>query len=488
MTPAATLTRPEKEELAVLLEERIRRSSRRRLFSYYPESGPLSRHNYPKHMQFFAAGARFRERAAMAANRVGKTEGMGGFELTLHLTGKYPPFWNGRRFDKPVDAWAAGTTRQTTRDILQAKLIGRPGVPSEQGTGLIPGDLIEDTSPKPGVPDAIETVAVKHVSGGVSMLTFKSYDQGRKSFEGTRKDVILLDEEPPEGIYAECLLRTMDTDGRGSGILMLTFTPLEGLSTVVLMFMPGGKAPDAGVHEGRFMVSATWDDAPHLSAKEKAELLASIPPHQRDARTKGIPQLGSGAIYPVSEDRLLVDDFRIPAHWPRLFALDVGWNRTAALWGALDRESDTVYLYSEHYAGQELPPVHAAAIKARGSWIPGVIDPAARGRNQKDGSQLLKEYEELGLRLAPAENAVESGIYLVWTMMSTGRLKVFRSLVNWLSEFRIYRRDEKGKIVKANDHLMDDTRYLCRSIRELGATGQDEGQSRVKSPSAKGYV
>ena len=266
-----TLTRPEKEELLILVAEKQRRESRRILFSFYPDTGKLSRKNYPKHMMFFSAGAVHRERAAMAANRVGKTEGMGGYELTLHLTGQYPAWWVGRRFSHPIEAWASGTTRQTTRDILQAKLCGKPGVPSEKGTGLIPGDMIIDTTPKPGVPDAIETVKVKHVSGGVSILTFKSYDQGRKSFEGTRKHVILLDEEPEDGIYAECLIRTTDTDGTGAGILMLTFTPLMGLSTVVLMFMPGGKAPDNGVNGKRYMVSATWDDAPHLSEREKED-------------------------------------------------------------------------------------------------------------------------------------------------------------------------------------------------------------------------
>ncbi len=464
-----TLTRPEKEELLILVAEKQRRESRRRLFSFYPETGKLSRHNYPKHMMFFNAGAVHRERAAMAANRVGKTEGMGGYELTLHLTGKYPSWWVGRRFNHPIEAWAAGTTRQTTRDILQAKLCGKPGVPSEKGTGLIPGDLIIDTTPKPGVPDAIETVKVTHVSGGVSILTFKSYDQGRKSFEGTRKHVILLDEEPEDGIYSECLIRTTDTDGTGAGILMLTFTPLMGLSSVVLMFMPGGKAPEGGVCGQRFMVAATWDDAPHLSEKEKAELLASIPPHQRDARTKGVPQLGSGAIYPIDEEQIKVKDFTLPKEWPRLFAFDVGWNRTAALWAAHDRESDVIYLYSEHYQGEAEPPVHAVSINARGKWIPGKIDPAARGRAQRDGEQLMQIYQDLGLNLSPANNAVEAGVMEVWTRLVSGRLKVFASLMHWFEEFRIYRRDEKGKIVKENDHLMDDTRYICLGINDAQA-------------------
>lgn len=210
----------------------------------------------------------------------------------------------------------------------------------------------------------------------------------------------------------------------------------------------------------KYVVTATWDDVPHLTEAQKEDLLNSMPPHQRDARTKGIPMLGSGAIYPVLESEIVVDDFELPEHWPRGYGLDVGWNRTAAIWGALDRDTDVLYLYSEHYQGQAEPIIHAHAIQARGKWMTGVIDPAANGRNQKDGTQLFVDYRNLGLNLLPAENTVESGIYQVWQRLSTGRLKVFKSLTNWLHEYRLYRRDEKGKIVKQNDHLMDATRYF----------------------------
>ena len=86
----------------------------------------------------------------MAANRVGKTEGVGGYERTLHLTGAYPPWWEGRRFERPIAAWAAGKTNETTRDIVPAKLFGRvEGTGSRKrfsGTGLVPGDAIADCS------------------------------------------------------------------------------------------------------------------------------------------------------------------------------------------------------------------------------------------------------------------------------------------------------------------------------------------------------
>lgn len=210
----------------------------------------------------------------------------------------------------------------------------------------------------------------------------------------------------------------------------------------------------------KFAVFASWADVPHLSEEAKAGLLGAYAPHERDARTKGVPSLGAGAIYPVPEEDIVIKPFELPGYYKHVFALDVGWNRTAAIWGALDSETDVLYLYSEHYRGEVEPAVHAQAIQSRGKWIPGTVDPAARGRGQADGARLLSIYQDLGLTLTVANNAVESGIYDVWMRLSSGRLRVFSTLQNWLGEYRIYRRDEKGKVVKDNDHLMDATRYL----------------------------
>jgi hypothetical protein len=219
----------------------------------------------------------------------------------------------------------------------------------------------------------------------------------------------------------------------------------------------------------KYVVMAGWDDVPHLSPEAKKSLAEAYPPHERDARMRGLPRLGSGAIYPVPEEDLLCAPFELPKYWKHAYALDVGWNRTAALWGALDPEADVLYLYSEHYRGEVEPAVHAQAIRARGAWIPGVHDPAARGRSQIDGTRLSTMYQGLGLRITPADNAVEAGIYEVWSRMSSGRLKIFSTLVNLMGEFRIYRRDDKGKVVKSNDHLMDCLRYLVMSGLPIAA-------------------
>mgnify|MGYP006266288895 CR=1 FL=1 len=190
-------------------------------------------------------------------------------------------------------------------------------------------------------------------------------------------------------------------------------------------------------------------------------MLDAMEPHLRDARSKGIPMMGAGAIYPIPESAVLVDDFQLPDWWPKAYGLDVGWNRTAAIFGAWDRNSDVVYLYSEHYQGQQPPSVHASALRMRGSWLVGAIDPASAGRGQLDGKRLVDEYNAEGLNLVFADNAVEAGIHAVYQRMARGGLKVFKHACrNWLSEFRIYRRDDAGKVIKENDHLMDATRYL----------------------------
>jgi hypothetical protein len=230
----------------------------------------------------------------------------------------------------------------------------------------------------------------------------------------------------------------------------------------------------------KHLTTASWDDIPHLTSEAKASLFASIPPYQRDARTKGIPMLGSGAIYPISETEIAIPDIPLADHWPRAFAMDVGWNRTAAIWGALNRDTDCLYLYSEHYRAESEPVVHAGAIRSRGKWLRGAIDPASRGRNQVDGRNLLQMYVDLGLDLIDADNAVESGIYQVFSRMNSGRLKVFQSCQNWFSEFRMYRRDERGRVVKDRDHLMDCTRYLISRLQEI--LRPQPGKAEPKEP------
>src|SRR5262249_5133977 len=158
-----------------------------------------------------------------------------------------------------------------------------------------------------------------------------------------------------------------------NGMVMLTFTPLLGMSQVVLLFLPSGQL-GGEIAPSRFVVMATWDDAPHLDEAAKKELWASIPPFQRDARSKGIPQLGAGSICQGPESDLVVEPFAIPPHFPPGYGMDVGWNCTAAIWGAWDRQADILYLTREYARSQAEPSIHVHGIKAAGAWIPGFID------------------------------------------------------------------------------------------------------------------
>lgn len=464
------LTREQKIEAIALLEEKVRRKRRRYIHTLFPDTGPLRRELYQKHLEFFRAGAKFRQRGVLAANRVGKSETMSLYETVLHCTGDYPRWWEGRRFESRVRFWVCGETAETVRDILQRKLLGAPG---DYGTGLIPWESIAKKSngdlritPGRGISDAVDTIYITHKSGELSEIGLKSYKKGESSFPGVEREGIVLDEEAPVEVKAECWARTMTT----RGILIQNFTPLNGMSEAVLDMLPDADWKNLGERDGKYIVRAEWDDVPHLTAEDKVEMLKGFPKYQWDARSKGIPQLGAGAIYPVPESDIVVPPRQIPDYWPRVFGMDVGWDRTAVAWFAKNPDDRVWYLYSEHYMGEAVPAIHAVAIKGRGEWIQGVIDPAARGRGQDDGRRLFQSYVDLGLKLELADNSVESGIYDVLTMLSTGQLKVFDTCKNWLDEFRLYQRDKKGHILKKFDHLMDATRYWSNSGRNIAKT------------------
>lgn len=232
------------------------------------------------------------------------------------------------------------------------------------------------------------------------------------------------------------------------------------------------------ISSSRALITAGWDDVPHLSEEKKRQLIDSTPKHMRDARTKGIPSLGAGAIYPIPEEDIITPPMAIPDYWPRGYAMDVGWNATAALWMAQDPTDGTCYLYSEYKKGGEIPAVHAQAVKSRGEWIKGAVDPAARASSQADGKRLKAMYGAAGLNLVMANNEVDAGIYKVYVMLSTGQLKVFSTLRHFFDEYRLYRRERKINefgveryiIIKKNDHLMDTLRYLVMTFDSIKAT------------------
>src|SRR5262249_35127905 len=436
---------PAKVEAGITRLEAVKgqRAAENKLAHYRP---------YPKQAAFHEAGAKHRERLLMCANRFGKTM-CGAAELAFHLTGDYPEWWNGKRFDKPVRAWAAGVTAETTRDVIQEKLIGPPFREAECGTGMIPKSAIAGVVTARGIPGAIDTVTVSHVSGGYSSLQFKSYERGREKWQGAGLEVVYLDEEPEPDVYSEALT-------------YCNFTPLKGVSEVVRRFLHE-RSPD------RAVINATIDDAEHFTPEDKIKIASSYAPHEREARVKGIPVLGSGRIFPVKEETLAIDHREFPKHWPRIGRLDFGYDHPAAavelVW---DRDTDTVYVSRTHRIRETSVVVFAAAIKPWGNLLPWAWPRDGRRETMEGaGIALAKQYQAKGLDMlfqhAQFEDgsvSVEAGLMDMLTRMEAGRFKVLRHLTDWFEEFRLYHRKD-GKVVKEGDDLMAATRYGVMMLR-----------------------
>jgi phage terminase large subunit-like protein len=441
----------EKVEAAIarLEAEKARRIVENMLAHYQP---------YAKQVAFHAAGASHRERLLIAANQSGKSLA-GGMECAMHATGRYPDWWQGKRVDKPTIGWCAGTTNETTRDTVQRILVGRPGQP---GTGAIPKDAILDLVPARGTPDLLDSIKVRHASGGISVIGLKSYQRGRESFQGETLNYVHFDEEPPADIYTEGLTRTNISQGP----VWVTFTPLLGMSEVVRRFLLE-PSPD------RSVTTMTLDDVEHYTAEEKAEIAASYGPHEREARTKGVPTLGSGRIFPVSEAMIACEQREFPKHWPRIGGMDFGWDHPfAAVELVWDRDTDTVYVSRCYRVREATAVIHAAALRPWGKELPWAWPRDGRRETLEGaGIALAKQYEAQGLDMlavhAQFEDksvSVEAGIADMLIRMETGRFRVFKHLNDWFEEFRLYHRKD-GRVHKEGDDLMSATRYAIMMLR-----------------------
>jgi phage terminase large subunit-like protein len=447
------LSEAEKREMLELLQIKQQLLDENKLVRYAP---------YAKQRDFHAAGASVdvRERLLMAGNQLGKTYSA-AYEAAMHLTGKYPADWPGAIFNDPVVGWGASLTSQSTRDTVQRLLLGQPG---SWGTGAIPkSSIVEIKRSAHGVADSVESILVRHEpTGGVSRITIKTYDQGRERWQGETLDFVWLDEEPPIELYTEALTRTNATNG----IVWLTFTPLLGMSDVVRRFL----VEKVG---GTHVTTMTIDDAEHYTPEQRASIIASYPAHEREARSRGIPTLGSGRVFPISEDVIREMPVSIPNHWPRIVGIDFGWDHpTAAVWLAWDRDTDTVHVYDCYRVKEATPLIHSAAIKSKGAWIPVSWPHDGLQHDKGSGEQLANQYRNHGLNMLKdratfedGTNSVEAGLMDMLDRMQTGRFKVAKHLHDWWEEFRLYHR-KNGKLVKEGDDLMSATRYAVMMLRK----------------------
>ncbi len=314
-------------EVAKTLRKYHELADRNKLLFYNP---------YLKQKEFHAAGADFAERCLGAGNQLGKTY-CGSNEVAYHLTGLYPEWWQGLRFDKPVTIWVGGVTSLTIRDSTQKLLLGRIQDPKGMGTGAIPKQLIVEIVKTMGIKDSCDYAKIKHKTGGTSLVFFKSYEQGREKWQAETLDLIWFDEEPPPDIYSEGLTRT--NHGQKGQRTMMTFTPLKGITEVVRKFY------EQPSKYQKLIMMTIWD-VDHYSEEEREQIIQSYPPHEREARAKGIPVLGSGRIFPISEDEISCNPFDIPAHWSRIKGIDFGHDHPMALaCCAWDRDNDIWYVY-----------------------------------------------------------------------------------------------------------------------------------------------
>jgi phage terminase large subunit-like protein len=447
------LSQAEKLELIRLVELRERLKRENKLNDYRP---------YAKQGDFHAAGKSYRERLLMAGNQLGKTLSAGA-EVAMHATGRYPDWWTGFTFDKGMPMWCAGVTGESTRDNPQRILFGSLG---QMGTGMIPKDAIKDYTNKRGIPNALDTLVVKFGGGGdiqasESLIGFKSYDQGREKWQGPTLGLVWFDEEPPQDIYTEGLTRT----NVAMGPVMLTFTPLLGMSDVVKRFL-------IDKVQGTHITSMTIDDVEHYTPEQRAAIIASYPAHEREARAKGIPTMGSGRVFPIDEEFIKVDPFEIPSHWPQLGGIDFGWDHpSAGARIAWDRDSDCIYVVACHRAREQTPAMFAAAVRPWGDWLPWAWPHDGLQHDKGSGEQLAQQYRAQKLNMLPeratfddGSNGLEAGVLEMFDRMQTGRLKVFSHLNDWFEEFRMYHRKE-GLIVKVNDDLLSATRYAMMMRR-----------------------
>lgn len=448
---------------------------------------------YAKQAEFHALGAAKRERMLSAGNQLGKTLSAAN-EVAVHLTGRYPEWWAGKRFTKGNNWLAGSESGELTRRGVQRYLFGRDPK-TDPGTGAIPKDCIVDLNWSRHVNDFIDTAKVRFTAPdgtvSVSTISLKSYDQGRGKWQADTVDGIWFDEEPPEDIYMEGLTRT----NAAYGPVIVTCTLLKGMTAIAMRFWSElEKYPDAG------MVNMTIHDVDHYSPERKAQIIASYPAHEREARTLGVPSMGSGKVFPIEEDAIKVDPFPLPAHWPRIIGLDFGWDHPAgAAWLAWDRDSDTVYVYNEFQLRETTPVMQAPLLAAKGKWIPIAWPHDGLQHDKGSGEQLAQQYRNGGANMlperathAPADgqkegeggNGLEAGVSDMLDRMQTGRWKVFSTCTAWLAEFRMYHRKD-GLIVKLNDDVISASRYGMMMLRHaitepkrstLGAGGNYSGR------------
>jgi phage terminase large subunit-like protein len=445
---------------------------------------------YPKQLQFFEASNRHREVGFFAGTQLGKSEA-GGFMMAAHLTGDYPAWYSGWKSDRPIHGLCVGENLKMVRDISQKKLCGEPGVVEAFGSGMIPRSaFVGDPTLARGESNAFDSIKVRHRSGGISTCLFRTYQSGAMSLQGLTLDVVWMDEEPADyAVYSECLARVTATGGR----LFITFTPLRGMSDISARYR-NEFSPD------RTFVQMGIDDVPpagHIKPEDRASIIAGYPAHEREARSRGEPMLGSGRIYLTPEPEIIEDtnplEFTKITHWRWGCGIDIGLDHpfgyALMCW---DTDQDVLHIVAELRMTGATPGVHYSEIRAlehrifnRYMNFPCAWPHDAGSRDKGSGEPIMHLYKRYGLRMLHEHAthkdlkgaqaiSLEGGVAEIDARERAGKWKVQRSCVFYLEERRLYHRKD-GEIIKLRDDVLAAARYAAMMKRHFKTLDESGG-------------
>jgi phage terminase large subunit-like protein len=455
-----------RQELLELLKKLGTEKEYNRLLSFKP---------YDKQKEFFDSTALPHTAVGLQANNQGGKTTCAAVMSAYHATGLYPTDFKGRRFDKATDGWVASESSTSTRDTAQALLCGPPNNDEMFGSGFLPRSMIVGKTLSHGASGALDTVQVRHIGGGISTITFKSYEQSVTKFQSKTLDWCWLDEEPPLDIFNEVLARTLATDG----LVYVTFTPLHGLGRVVPFFRESNPA--------RCLTRATYLDAPHLADQAKRDaVLGRFPKYQQAARLRGEPLLGDMRVLEDVEIETLVDPIRLRGNevvhdtlgpldirgWRWIWGVDFGIAHPfAAMLVAHDLDRDIVTIMAEIKITGGVPEIHAARMLSIAGAVPVAWPHDGAAREKGSGETLASQYRKQGLNFLSSHStfkeggfSTESGVMDMLSRMRSGRFKIAANITEWRVEAENWHRKD-GLIVKEQDDLLSGTRQALMMLR-----------------------
>jgi phage terminase large subunit-like protein len=436
---------------------------------------------YPTQLKFFAAGGSgAHQRLIYGGNQTGKTLCCAA-EVAWHCTGAYPDWWTGRRFDKPLRCWVVGESSTLVRDSLQRQLVGG----EEFGTGTIPLECFgRKPIMTPGGTGAIDTAFVRHETGGkvdgVSTITFKSFEMRREKLQSETLDLVWIDERPNEEVYSELLARTSATDGH----LIVSYTPIgEGAAAGVTYKFLSEPSSDRAVFR------ITGDEAKHITPKRREELAEGYPEHEKETRLEGIPQLGTGPVFPVELLPAICKTFdpnAIASYTKWIVGIDFGFDHPfAAVLLAWAPNLGQMWVIDSFRMERSSALYHVQRIHSmtQGLRVPVAWPHDGSTHDKGSGLPLAGQYKGFGANMLPRwainhgtnHYNVEPGLEELRQSMYEAKLTIAPHNAELIEEMRHYHRDENFKIVKQRDDLVSALRYAVMMKRSGKARSECDG-------------